>query len=966
MSDYGWGMFKKGLKRRKKEVRRMRVMTCLAVFFLAFALLFQDNMSELKMELNYRNCGSWFAYDSDGSFSDCSFLERSGEVCSGSNIYLTEPKAGENDIVSINDDSIVVRDLGSARNTNAVLGSFSDGFAEKNGIALYEGRFPESEGEIAAELNVLSSLGLSYDLGSEVVFYVADKFSDPEEFENEEDLYITLRPVRFTLVGTFIRYTSKWSGGLYVLPNAVVTEETIAAQKTNKTIIHFYDLIPSLRGERVWERAAELMDSLEKTEQEGFDAPQNVELRCFNRNAFLNPFWGSRGILKGVTVIIIILSSSVLAFLMSSYLIKRREYFLRMREIGANRREVCRMAAYECLLGVVPPALAAVSAAYGILLLAVFSVCSLMKLKCRFVFRAWTLVMIFCAAALVIILSLAAALVLYAGRGWFYKKKTLAVKRHSVLRNRNKRCGLRETLIRSKKIHPMKTLSKRLVVVLASVLVLLSFMNVINEVTDYAKCKLFDPDLACYYHNYNDSDFPDFYEKCYIGVKPQRDQYGHGMIDEVKVMFNTANKSLYNLIGMSLIEELRNTPGVQRVNCAAAIDLSRIDWDGKTEDQFYNYVLDKKLENYAASQTGRMEIELERTDTDKLKKLLDTNGYQLICFDDIDYVWEQVISSSGKETAEKEAFVRGEQIILLVDEGAYFADQDARSGNEGQLPVSIYEHWKTATNYYEELGSAISAGIDATIYAQVGSQGINTKVAAVAPRGGVILEEKYPLMFLSDEKAVTAVGSMEFLRKLFDAENIECGVNYFDVKYSSLANTENTSKTVIRLIAPYNIVYSDYAEAQKSRLERIEENVMTYGLFGTVLLVMFLFIMNCVSRDEFKGLQEIILKMKALGAETKKLNKDLRLDAFFESLHVLLAVPVYAAIRFVQYVYRMFGSYDNPWKDPFKYLKLLDWKEILAQLRIGPIPVLIITILLIASLWRIGCKRTVTEMKLPV
>ena len=52
MSDYGWGMFKKGLKRRKKEVRRMRVMTCLAVFFLAFALLFQDNMSELKMELN--------------------------------------------------------------------------------------------------------------------------------------------------------------------------------------------------------------------------------------------------------------------------------------------------------------------------------------------------------------------------------------------------------------------------------------------------------------------------------------------------------------------------------------------------------------------------------------------------------------------------------------------------------------------------------------------------------------------------------------------------------------------------------------------------------------------------------------------------------------------------------------------------------------------------------------------------
>ena len=74
MSDYGWGMFRKSLKRRKKEVRRMRVMTCLAVFFLAFSLLLQDNLGALQMELNYRNYGRWFAFDDDDVFTRYPYL----------------------------------------------------------------------------------------------------------------------------------------------------------------------------------------------------------------------------------------------------------------------------------------------------------------------------------------------------------------------------------------------------------------------------------------------------------------------------------------------------------------------------------------------------------------------------------------------------------------------------------------------------------------------------------------------------------------------------------------------------------------------------------------------------------------------------------------------------------------------------------------------------------------------------
>ena len=49
-----------GMKRRKKEVRHMRVMAGLTVFFLAVTLLFQDNMSSYQMEMNYRDYGKWF------------------------------------------------------------------------------------------------------------------------------------------------------------------------------------------------------------------------------------------------------------------------------------------------------------------------------------------------------------------------------------------------------------------------------------------------------------------------------------------------------------------------------------------------------------------------------------------------------------------------------------------------------------------------------------------------------------------------------------------------------------------------------------------------------------------------------------------------------------------------------------------------------------------------------------------
>ncbi|MBO6060504.1 MAG: hypothetical protein J6P98_00100, partial [Clostridia bacterium] len=97
MKDYGWGLFRKGLKRRSKEVRRMRIMTCLAVFFLAFTLLLQDILSAYRMEMNYRSFGSWAVRREDTTYEGNGALRPCGIISRGSMLYDLYPRATDID-----------------------------------------------------------------------------------------------------------------------------------------------------------------------------------------------------------------------------------------------------------------------------------------------------------------------------------------------------------------------------------------------------------------------------------------------------------------------------------------------------------------------------------------------------------------------------------------------------------------------------------------------------------------------------------------------------------------------------------------------------------------------------------------------------------------------------------------------------------------------------------------------------
>ena len=186
MKDRGWGLFRTGLRRRKKEVRLLRFMMGLAVFLTAFVLLFQDNINAYVMRNNYLNYGRWVFRTEEGVRVESPYLDwetvrvggyiqklydLTSELELGDEDGEPEPTAPE---PTEPEDRIEVPENENHRQTSVRIGTLSETFAAENELGLYEGRLPRTKDEIAMELNALQQLGLSYELGQEVSFYLAE------------------------------------------------------------------------------------------------------------------------------------------------------------------------------------------------------------------------------------------------------------------------------------------------------------------------------------------------------------------------------------------------------------------------------------------------------------------------------------------------------------------------------------------------------------------------------------------------------------------------------------------------------------------------------------------------------------------------------------------------------------------------------------------------------------------------
>lgn len=875
MTQNGWGLFRLGMKRRTREVRRLRFMLCLSVFFFAFVLLFQDNMNSYTMESNYRSYGRWLIQSESSAFADNPYLELDGTIRSGSRMYLTKDRnasaSGAQNTVALQKQLEINAD-DTSRETNVFVGTLDPAFAERNSIRLYEGRFPYTDGEAVMELTALQALGLGYELGQELSFYVSEPVewieTEPEApgALPETKAVRRLQLVTFTLVGTVERYSARWSGE-GDLPGVILSESAYEALNTDDRLHRFYTLRAEYRTGDVWSFALELL--------EGIAASGSYDEYVYQVNdaAYYNPFWGDPTMYRVVTVVLILLSSAILSYLMATYLGKRRRFFLRLRELGASTREVWRMASYECVGSAIPSMLAALACAYALSLFAVLLVSRVTGIRFFYVFFLKTTALIVLCAALTLAISLASALLMLSGRALTEKRKSLPVRAARRLLRRGVRkakrggpyLGAPELLRRLRMTTPLRTAFLRAAGVLCCAVFLVCVMRVLASVETYRNAADTLGDLQGWIGT-------EFNQRLVIPVERYRDARGRWK-DTVTEKLSAKAQMLRRTIPEAFFQQAGELPGVEHIGVSMQTFGWTLDWDGKSSDPFFQAYLTQYAQQTAEMLTyGAHSADLS---SDKAQRYLDRLEQSLtliLCEKDAEAVWSRYQGQIDRSVGDYDAFVRGEHVIVVVDQHFTLVDY-ARSYSGAEVD---------RRNYWEELGASFAPGDRLELL--FGSSRIPTLAAAVVDGGSEL-----------GSSGLQIIGSEALLRKLADAEGVTAGYNRFRVDLNALSDRENTVKTLAGLCAEYGVEYTSYAETLRTFQDEIVQNSVTYGFFGLALLVLYLFVLSAVSVERSALLERSMRALRSLGASAAELRSAKRSDALRQSLYLLLSFPLFFA-----------------------------------------------------------------------
>ena len=905
MMQNGWGLFRLGMKRRSKQVRRLRIMTCLAVFFLTTLLLFQDNINAYTMQMNYRSYGSWVFQSTNDVLESNPYLYCSGTIRSGSRIYLTDPfgesnNRGEAPEQPTNQETesiepqLIISAGDETRDTGRYIGVLPESFAKENGVSLYEGRFPLSSDEIVIERGTLQAMGLDYQLGKTISFYVSEPIELPrqedekeksnnnqsegipkedDDSEQAQDLQRTLNLVQFTLVGTMDRYSLRWNS-CGDLPSAVITQEAFDALNMDKRDLRFYSLKPEYAKGDVWSFAVDVIDGVTARFDEG-------EVLA-NRAAFFNPFWGNPKMYQVMTGILLLLCSAILAYLMAAYLEKRQVYFLRLRELGSSTMEVFRMASYECVGGALPLIPITIALCYGLSLLAVSLAASHASLPFFYVFSLKTFFLVLGCTFLTLTVSLAAAFVLLSGKSVTQKRRSMpkaacrSLRRRSLRRRQNTRSwlGLKETLVRRRRLHPVQTLMLRFAGIISCAVLLLCVWTIQDRAVDYRNYFLENGDFQ--------ASRPYHYAARYtVPVEPFRGQMG--AIRDRETWYSEGYiPSLKNSIPDSFFAQLEELPGVEAENRRMTDGSRLVRWSGRDHDPFFQAYLLKYAElmtppnlhtlNLTPSEEDENARKLARDYLDALSLTLTP----IQCWEDGSALWETYQDALENGTADRKAFLQGEQVIVCVD--SHWRLVNLAQYYSGQKGPEDADHWT-------ELGASFSVGDELEIVCRNGT--VPVRIAAV-------VED------VSDTAAGFPIfGSQALIQRIAEMDGIPVGFNEVRIDLNSLSNRENTAEILASLCADYGLSYQDNTEVLREKNDAYYRSVLTYGFFGIVLTVLYLFICSAVAAEQRRRLVPSIALYRRFGSEYKALRSAVRRDALKQSLWLLWSVPVFLAARTV-------------------------------------------------------------------
>ncbi len=329
-----------GIRRRKKEIIPIVLVTLIITFFMSGILMVQNILNMYIKEQNRENYGDWIISSEDGSLNH-PYLSNKGFLKCGT--YICDEQGNS---------------LGlKAGFLDSSLLSFAR-------IRLYEGRLPENDTEAAADLNTLQELGYSYDLGQQITVH----YSVVDEEAEEPEIFTKT----YTLVGTVKPFNTLWLGaGRY--PRLMLSEaEFNRYPEENVKTYWFYQFDPALT----------------KVDEEEFFNKFREDRKdlLFNNYVYSASLWSNPEFYRIISYLMIIVAVFAVTWLLFSYVDRRVKEYYRLRTMGASRFKLNQLIFAECSAACVPAAVLGLALAYGISAAVCFAVAKKVRLEGFFAF----------------------------------------------------------------------------------------------------------------------------------------------------------------------------------------------------------------------------------------------------------------------------------------------------------------------------------------------------------------------------------------------------------------------------------------------------------------------------------------------------------------------------------------------------------------------------------------------------
>lgn len=582
-------MIFQGMKRRKKEIRYVSVVTFVAVLFMTGITLFQNIMNNYVFSTNLNNYGDWV-------------VSTVGRRCE--HPYLLTESWCKTGVSLVNEEGKV---------NELFAGTVDDNFKKVYASVLYEGRIPKTDEEVAMDVSALAMLGYSYDLGQTVTVSYYEKDGNVQQKD-------------YKLVGILRNFSSMWiTDGTYVLPNFLVTEQEFETYKSypatdanGKEIIktkpdsyttYFYQLNPEYEEINTYEFATSFTLANGELEM--------LQPMTYNRYVYENRLWGSPQMFENVTTAMMVIAALAIGYLLTAYTGKRRATYYRYRCIGANITQVRGIVAMECLYATIPQIILGMVFAY---VLAAVS-CEFTK-DVEYIFDGVLFIKQIFTAFIVIFLAIVFTQLTIRDKRLASNANVVKPTKYKKLRRQAKRtsCPEKKLFQRQRALRPLQDIiSVALSIVVGACLVLCVF-------------KIYDSVKHTLYIYETRIDFKMSYEDL------EEYYYESGSNEYILYKDTFQPDDLALGVDEAFVEAVRTAPGVKDVKLSWVDEVHYFKWDGMENSEILQFLKKKQVHHVPFE----YDMELDFYDTlEDLKEEI-TEEHMALIEASKEFSWEKV------------------------------------------------------------------------------------------------------------------------------------------------------------------------------------------------------------------------------------------------------------------------------------------------------------------------------------